>query len=170
MAMRYHDPLHFDGAVGFGRRGLPRLGLFSTPSPHPSCCGRCSNMSGWSESAGEPPGPPDQKPSARASTHVVWPAISNNKTAGNSSVRPHAANRSADQGRRADGTWEAIANSLEKLRTAIRCAVLGTSLSHRSYVSPPSRGYRVRRSHTLPRPLCEHLPRDMSQRHSNFVP
>jgi hypothetical protein len=38
-----------------GCRSLPSLRMLPTPSPRPSCCGHGSNMSGWSESAGDGP-------------------------------------------------------------------------------------------------------------------
>jgi Mu transposase-like protein len=42
-------PLRRSSAPARGR--VPRLRLFRTPSPHLSCCARCSNISGWSEGA-----------------------------------------------------------------------------------------------------------------------
>jgi hypothetical protein len=50
---RVVDPKHFDGVAGFGSKAVLELPQLSMRSARPSCCGRCSNTSAWSEGAGD---------------------------------------------------------------------------------------------------------------------
>src|SRR5882757_5701572 len=95
------------------RRRIPRWGLFPTRSAHPSCCGRCSNTSAWSEVAGDGARPSDGDAQSAQADGDPRPARQSGRRSGSAradhprSTFPILRTRDRPQGRAPDrdGHW-----------------------------------------------------------------